>query len=173
MAALSHLLVRTVHVLGMALLLGGAALTWVSLRWTDTPTATVPADGARTAPGTDAGSESPDGATSAPATGAVVGPPAIAVGYEALFWTGVGAMVVTGVGNLGALAPAIPGPGTAWGATLAGKLLAVLGLLIGSALRSLVVERSSGAPRALSPWYAATTAYLTGLLLFAEVLAHG
>lgn len=172
MATLSHLLVRTVHVLGMALLLGGGALTWVVLRWTDPPTATDPADRARTAPDTVGGSDSADEAAVS-STGVGVGPPAVAVGYEVLFWTALGAMVVTGVGNLGALAPAIRGPGTAWGATLTVKLLAVLGLLVGSALRSLVVERSSGAPRALSPWYAATTASLAGLLVLAEVLAHG
>lgn len=140
MAALLHLLVRSVHVLGMALLVGGAAFTWGYLRWV----------------------------ASSGETGL-----AVAAGYEWLFWTALGTMVVTGVGNLGALAPAVPGPGTAWGGTLMVKLLAVLGLLLGSAVRTLLVDRVRTAPATLTPWYGATAAYLVGLLALAEVLAHG
>lgn len=135
--ALHHLLVRSVHVLGMALLVGGSVAAWAALRWTD-------AD-----------------------------PRRVAAGHEWLFWTALGAMVATGVGNLGTLAPAVPGPASAWGATLTVKLLAVLGLLVGSAARVLAVEGGRGGRGGLRRAYAATVWYLVGLLALAEVLAHG
>lgn len=101
--------------------------------------------------------------------------------YEWLFWAGAGVLVATGVGNLGALAPAVPGPGTAWGRPLALKLLAVLGLLVGSVPRTLAVVRWLGDPPARPPaaarrlraCYGATTAYLLLVVALAEVLAHG
>ncbi|MFB6160414.1 MAG: hypothetical protein ABEJ61_04455 [Haloferacaceae archaeon] len=104
-----------------------------------------------------------------------VAPLATAVTYEWLFWAGAGLLVATGVGNLGALAPAVPGG--RWGAVLAGKLVAVGALLVGSLLRTLVVCRvRAGAPlpaRRLRRGYGATAAVLVGVVVLAEVLAHG
>ncbi|WP_255150031.1 CopD family protein [Halorarius halobius] len=103
----------------------------------------------------------------------------LAVGYEWLFWAGAGALVATGVGNLGALAPAVPPLDTRWGLVLAVKLLAVLGFLLGSAVRTATVDRLASArppaavTRVLSRAYATTTLALVGLLALAEVLAHG
>lgn len=129
-----HLLIRFVHVLGMALLIGGSVAAWAGIRW-------------------DVGDSV-----------------RIATGYEWLFWTTVGVMIATGVGNLGVMAPAVPGPGTAWGLTLTVKLLSFVGLLVASAGRLLVVAvREDG----LRLWYAGTAWYLIALLGLAEVLAHG
>jgi hypothetical protein len=144
-----HVLVRLVHVAGMAVLLGGAVLAWAQLRTgTDDPLATAAA-------------------------------------YEWLFWGVIGLVVLTGVGNLGAMAPAVPGPGTDWGLTFAIKLAAVVGLLAGSLARTLAVARrraladsSNERPCVASlgrlpAVYAATVGYLLALVALAEVLARG
>lgn len=147
--ALTHLAVRWLHVLGMALALGGALLTWLLLR----ADARVPS-----------------------ATTLLV-----ASTYERLFWGAMGLLVMTGVGNLGTLAPSVPRG--AWSATLSAKLLLVVLLVVGSLVRSLlVVERRRDAATArdtaavddaLRYSYAATVALLGSVLVFAEVLAHG
>ncbi len=145
MSLASALLVRGVHVLAVAVALGGALLTWLSLR-------------------TDAD-------------------PTLATVYEWLCWGALGVVAMTGVGNLGALAPAVPGPDTSWGLTLVVKLVAVVGFLALSVARTGAVVRaradrddspavaSSGA--GLRALYAATAGYLVVLLALAEVLAHG
>lgn len=104
----------------------------------------------------------------------------LAVGYEWLFWAGAGVLVATGVGNLGALAPAVPAADTRWGLVLAIKLVAVLVLLGGSAVRTAMVDHAArvaathaAARRTLARAYAATSLYLVGLVALAEVLAHG
>lgn len=139
MAAL-HVLVRLVHVGGMAVLLGGAVLAWAQSR-----------------SGADA------------LTTATV--------YEWLFWGALGLVVLTGVGNLGAMGSAIPGPASDWGAVLAVKLAAVVGLLAGSLVRTLAVARwraADGPPGdRLGATYGATAGYLLVLVALAEVLAHG
>ena len=135
--AVLHLLVRTVHVLGMVALLGGSAFAWYAIRSGDSPS--------------------------------------LPVRYEWLFWGAMGAMLVTGVGNLGALGA--PGPGTRWGTILTVKLAFVTAFVVGSALRTLVVvrlrERGSTATGALRQLYGATTLALLVLVVLAEVLAHG
>ncbi|MFB6308977.1 MAG: CopD family protein [Haloarculaceae archaeon] len=140
MPGLVHLAVRFLHVIGMALLLGGAAVTWDRSRRASDPAELLDAAGR----------------------------------YEWLFWTVTGVMVATGVGNLGV--SGVADLSTRWGAVLAVKLLAVLGLLGGSVVRTLAVEDSTGAGSdavVLRRSYAATTLYLAGLLALAEVLAHG
>ncbi|WP_332897592.1 hypothetical protein [Haladaptatus sp. CMSO5] len=147
--ALSHLLVRSIHVLAMAVLLGGSAVVWLTVR------------------------------TRAPSPverGFLL---QLATGYEWLFWAALGTLVMTGVGNLGALAPAIPTLSTQWGVVLYTKLAAVIGLLLFSAGRTVAVARLREADIAanvvptLSRAYAGTTLYVLGLLALAEVLAHG
>lgn len=88
-----HLAIRTVHVLAMALLVGGAAGLWAAARRT------------------------PDDLH------------ALATGYEWLFWAALGVLVLTGVGNLGALGA--PGPATRWGQVLLAKLALVTAFVLG------------------------------------------
>jgi hypothetical protein len=93
----------------------------------------------------------------------------------------MGLLVVTGVGNLGALGP--PGPATRWGTVLTGKLLVVTAFVLGSFLRTLAVadlrRLSTGdaaAPRGrrfCRRAYAATAWTLVAVVALAEVLAHG
>ena len=148
----THVAVRWIHVLGMATLFGRAVLCWGLLRWVD----------------------------------AVASPPdtvlSVAATYEWLFWAGAGLLVLTGVGNLGAMAPAIPGPTTAWGASFATKLLGVGVLLVGSMVRTLGVAAlvarrpaTSGTRivERLRRGYAATALLLLAVVALAEVLAHG
>lgn len=130
--------------LAMALLFGGAVLTWGVLRTADEPTFRPAAT------------------------------------YEWLFWLGAGVAVLTGVGNLGTLAPALPDLGTAWGFAFGLKLVAVIGLLVGSSVRTLAVVRWSGTDRVPREFerrfclaYAATAGYLLAVVVLAEVLAHG
>jgi subtilisin family serine protease len=98
----------------------------------------------------------------------------VARGYEWLFWAAVGALVMTGVGNLGAFAPTLPGG--RWRATLDLKLGLLVVVLVGSALRtSLLVRlpRRSDSARILRAAYGATAVGLVAVLTLAEVLAHG
>ncbi|WP_420182004.1 CopD family protein [Haloarcula sp. KBTZ06] len=138
--------IRTLHVLAMAVLVGGTTLLWYSYR-----------------------------------SGAIASL-APARQFEWLFWAGVGVLVFTGVGNLGALGP--PGPGTDWGRTLLAKLTVVVALVVGSVVRTLLLvqasdrEATSGdlpptLQRTLSQAYGATAAVLLGIVVLAEVLAHG
>ncbi|GGK53959.1 hypothetical protein GCM10009067_03100 [Haloarcula sebkhae] len=146
MGALTSLAIRTLHVLAMAALVGGTTVLWYSYR-----------SGAI--------------ATLAPARQ-----------FEWLFWGEVGVLVFTGVGNLGALGP--PGPGTGWGRTLLVKLAVVVGFLGGSVVRTLLLVRASDREntfddlspalrRTLSRVYGATAAVMLGIVVLAEVLAHG
>lgn len=143
---LSTVVVRWLHVAGVAVVFGGATLTW-AVYW-----------------------HSPDAA------------PAVGRAYEWLFWGAAGVVVAAGVGNLGALAPAIPGG--EWDATLALKLPLVAVLLGLSLARTLLVVDGRGTnaganldvPRshvALTRAYAATTLLLALLVALGEVLAHG
>lgn len=150
MAEILHLAVRLLHVLAMALLVGGTALLWLGFQR----------------------------ATAATETTLLL---ATATSYEWLFWGAVGVVVATGVGNLGVIAPDIGGPGTDWGLTLAVKLLAVVLFVVGSAVRTVLVDHVDRVPvshnaairRTLARSYGATALYLAGVVLLAEVLAHG
>lgn len=105
--------------------------------------------------------------------------------YEWGFWAAVGVVVATGVGNLGALSPTVPGPDTGWGTTLSLKLVLVFVLLVGSVVRTVLAvdfsERTEIAPEqansrrlvALRSAYAITAVWLLVIVGFAEVLAHG
>lgn len=159
MSALLSLAIRTLHVLAVTVLVGGSAAAWYGYRI--------------------------DALTGLAAAGR----------FEWLFWTAVGVLVLTGVGNLGALGP--PGPSTDWGHILLLKLLLVLCLVGGSAVRTMVVVRARNAAsvesdtgtdarsvtgpaslsapfrRLLSNAYGATTGLLLGIVVLAEVLAHG
>ncbi|SFR99320.1 Copper resistance protein D [Halomicrobium zhouii] len=148
MAETLHVAVRTLHVLGMVVLLGGAGTVWYVARRDD------PGGGGDTAS-------------------------SLASGYEWAFWGALGVMVVTGVGNLGALGA--PGPETRWGSILLVKLAVVAAFVLGSLVRTVAVARmdawSDRAGVTNAPFYrrayGATTVVLLALVVLAEVLAHG
>lgn len=150
----SSLVIRTVHVLAVALAVGGAVLVWGFVRV-----------GARSA---------------RPSNGSQV--LALARTYEWVFWGAFGLLVVTGVGNLGSFAPGVPAPGTRWGTVLLAKLVVILGLLVLSVPRTLAVCRhGNGEPNLAGPdglarlrqAYGATAVALVAVLALAMVLAHG
>lgn len=99
---------------------------------------------------------------------------------ECAFWALLGLLLATGVGNVGSLGA--PGPGTRWGGLLATKLLVVLGVVLGSFLRTSLVlrapagdelRRESEFGTVLEGSYLATTVSLLAVVVLAEVLAHG
>lgn len=141
MSELLHLAIRTLHVLGMVVLLGGAGALWLAAR------------------------------------GQTDDLHRFAVTYEWLFWGAIGVMVLTGIGNLGALGA--PGPSTGWGQVLLVKLPLVVLLILGSAVRTLAIVRVTRAvsTSALAPWseraYGLTVVTLVAIVVLAEVLAHG
>lgn len=176
MASALHLVVRLVHVLGMAVLLGGAALAWDAFRGAGDHDASADAPDGTDADGNDADDDSEGAGESG--SGAL----RLAGHYEWVFWAAMGLLVVTGVGNLGALGP--PGPGTRWGTVLTAKLLVVTAFVLGSFLRTLAVvdlrARASTGPadgadgrRFCRRAYAATAWSLVAVVALAEVLAHG
>jgi putative copper export protein len=97
--------------------------------------------------------------------------------YEWTFWAALGVLVVTGVGNLGSVGA--PGPATAWGRTFLVKLVLVLAVVVGSAVRTLSVVHVTEDPavttrnRLVGRLYGATTVALVLVVVLAEVLAHG
>lgn len=100
---------------------------------------------------------------------------AIAVRYEQVFWAGIGVLVMTGVGNLGAFGLALPAPSTSWGANFTTKLLFVVALVALSLPRSLVVSRAArgGGSGPLRALYGATVLVFATILALATLLAHG
>lgn len=100
----------------------------------------------------------------------------VARGYEWLFWAAIGTLVMTGVGNLGAFAPTLPGG--AWRTTLDVKLGVLTLFAVGSAVRVQLLIRVDAAStrppnRLLQRAYGVTAVSLVALLTLAEVLAHG
>lgn len=138
----THLFVRWLHLLAMAVALGGSVLAWGVSR--------VAAADAETSL-------------------------AAATTYEVAFWGALGVLVVTGVGNLGALAPAIPRG--RWGIAFLAKLGLLLTVLVGSAVRTATVRAASDAATppttTLERGYALTTLALIAVVALAAVMAHG
>jgi uncharacterized membrane protein len=143
----THLFVRWLHVVAMAVALGGGALAWGVSRTAGASVDAADADAALT----------------------------VATAYEVAFWGALGVLVMTGVGNLGALAPAIPRG--QWGAAFVAKLGLLLVVLVASAVRTAAVltARNAAAPATttLERGYALTTVTLGGLVALAAVMAHG
>lgn len=101
----------------------------------------------------------------------------IAVRYEQVFWGAVGVVVMTGVGNLGALGVALPAPATSWGTTFVTKIWLVALFVALSLPRTLTVARMAGSAMndvpTLRTLYALTATLLAAILALAIVLAHG
>lgn len=103
---------------------------------------------------------------------------ASAARFEVAFWLAFGAIVATGIGNLGVFGLGLPGPETDWGRTFSLKLALVFVLMLVSAVRALAVIRlyDLELTREVSSFvhlYAATAA-LTAVIVCAAVwLAHG
>jgi hypothetical protein len=188
-----HSLVRLVHVLAMAVVVGGAVTVYVVLRAHTSPDHDIlrgdgGSDAGAGGSGRDAGTGSPRGGRLAPAgvagslstpgASTVALPNAVVrtlVAYEWLFWGAAGVLVATGVGNLGAFAPAIPGG--PWARLLAGKLGLVAIALVASLVRTLLVTRArAGTPvdaGALRRAYGLTAIAFGVVAALAVVLAHG
>ena len=101
----------------------------------------------------------------------------VAARYEQVFWAGLGVVVLTGVGNLGAFGLALPAPSTTWGGTFGLKMLSVVALVALSLPRSLIVarlQRGAGAPAdPMRSLYTATAGLLAAIAAMAVWLAHG
>ena len=148
-----HLLIRYLHIVAMALMLGGALLLWwLSVRVSAT-------DG--------------DARQQLMLFGAHR--------YELLFWLALGVIVMTGVGNLGAFGATLPGPQSAWGAKFIAKIGLVLVFILLSLMRTLFVARLGAAPTGALPAsavgfqyvYGGTTLFMLAILFLAVSLAHG
>jgi hypothetical protein len=143
-----HVAVRWLHVVAMAVALGGAALLFV-----------LAARLSR---------------VGIPAQALV----RIAALYEWIFWAAAGTLAMTGVGNLGAFGTALPPPQTGWGMTLTIKLGFVVLLVLLSLPRTLAVARlalgaASAAIGPLRALYGTTTAVFGTIAALAVWLAHG
>lgn len=88
---------------------------------------------------------------------------------EATLWAALGALVVTGVGNVGAYGTGLPGTGTRWGALLLAKLLFVVAVLALSLRRSMLVW--AGRPAVVG--YGTTAALAVIIASIGVWLAHG
>lgn len=100
-------------------------------------------------------------------------PSASARRYEYAFWAALAVLVLTGVGNVGAAAPAVPRPESPWGRQFTLKLLAVALFVAFSLVRTGVVARRRTDATVERGWYAATAAWVAVLVGLGVVLAHG
>ncbi len=99
-----HLLsfvIRCIHVMSMAFMLGGAILCW--------------------------GLSRPDAPTPDQYPRLLV---LVTQKYEFFFWTAIGIQIITGIGNIGAIGTGLLGPTSAWGLKLTIKLFAFLLLML-------------------------------------------
>ncbi len=147
-----HLLsfiIRCIHVLSMAFMLGGAILCWGLSR-----------------PGAPAPEQYPRLLLLATQK------------YEFFFWTAIGIQLITGIGNIGAIGTGLLGPTSAWGLKLTIKLFAFLLLMLLSVPRSTFNARLNQALPVVRPGlfralYAGTALYVAGIIILAVALAHG
>lgn len=146
--------IRSIHVLSMACLLGGAVLLTI-LVWD----AMRPEKSAHNA-------------------WLVIA----AQRYEWLFWLAIGVQIITGIGNLGSFGAGLPPPDSAWGLKLTIKLLAVALFIPISLVRTIVVARlynpqhatlSMPVVTAFKSAWGFTSVFLGAIVLLAEALAHG
>ena len=144
-----HWWVRLVHVIAATMVLGGAALVLLLTLY-------APGSGKQSNAVTLAAAE----------------------WYEWIFWIATAVLIATGIGNLGAFGVFLPDPDTRWGAILSLKLTLLLGLMVLSVVRTLVVVRTlegsaTPPPRVWRSLYGATTLVAVVIVAYAEALAHG
>ena len=106
----------------------------------------------------------------------------LALRYERLFWPVLALQVLTGVGNIGTLGEAVPGPATLWGGWLALKFIAI-GLVVPLSLtrtvavaRLVAVSERALPARGMSMFgrmYLTSAALLAAVVYLAVRLAHG
>jgi len=147
-----HFAVRWIHVFSMSLLVGGAALMYITCHL------------AKSEPLIDRSLLR------------------LLYGYEIVFWVAIGLMVMSGIGNLGTFGNALPNLQTAWGMKLLIKLILVVTLTLCALVRTFVVYRISLADvcnrsiswlQVMERFYVATLLLLAVILTFALGLAHG
>ena len=147
-------IIRCVHVMAMALVVGGSVVLCAMCM------------------GNRGGEELEPG-------GAVL---RLATRYERIFWSVLAILVLTGVGNLGAFAGHLPTRETLWGRKLLIKLFCVLALMVVSCVRTSVIahygyihgERLEGwARKMIGGAYAVTVLVAVAILTVALLLAHG
>lgn len=93
--------------------------------------------------------------------------------YEFLFWVAIGLVVVSGIGNVGRLAPNVPAFESRWGRLFALKLIAVVGLIAVSTVRSGIVARTGNDGDVDRRWYLLTAGWVAALAAIAVVMARG
>lgn len=100
--------------------------------------------------------------------------------FEPWAWAALGIIVITGIGNAGALGPGLPKPETPWGDRFLLKLGLVSVLLLVSTGRTLLVALAAAAPepppgtlRAIGRAYTATAVLMVGIAALGVLLAHG
>lgn len=164
---------RLLHLLGMAVLVGGAVAVAMhgSVR-DDEQRGVAPRDGVVAG-----------GAARAAATPIDVRTMlAAAARYERLFWPVLMVQVLTGVGNVGVMGSRAPGTGGPWGDLFGTKLLLVGVVLAASFVRTGVVALRLADPyaglsargaRVLRIGYGATAVALGVIVLLAIGMAHG
>src|SRR5688572_25754899 len=98
--------------------------------------------------------------------------------YEWGFWAAMGAVAMTGIGNLGAFGEGLPDASTEWGGKLAAKLFLVVAFFLFSLLRTmtLTLVSTNRTPATgvavLEGMYGATAALAAATMAFAVALAH-
>lgn len=151
-----HLLsfvIRCIHVMSMAFMLGGAILCWGLSR-----------------PGAPAPDQYPRLLL------------LVTQKYEFFFWTAIGIQIITGIGNIGAIGTGLLGPASSWGLKLTIKLFAFLLLMLLSLPRTTFNARLNPAtepaaavvrPGLFRSLYAGTALFVAGIVVLAVALAHG
>ncbi len=151
-----HLLsfvIRCIHVMSMAFMLGGAILCWGLSRPSDPPPEQYPRLLLF-----------------------------VTQKYEFFFWTTIGIQIITGIGNIGAIGTGLLGTNSSWGLKLTIKLFAFLLLMLLSLPRTTFNARLNPAqepaasivrPTVFRALYASTSLYIAGIVVLAVSLAHG
>lgn len=151
---------RLLHLLGMAVLVGGAVA--------------VAIHGAGRG-----GAEQRDGAGDAGDARAML---YAAARYERLFWPVLAVQALTGIGNVGLMGPQAPGLGGPWSVLFGAKLLVIIVVLATSLVRTGLVAQLLAEPdrrlsdhgsRVLRIGYGASAVALSAVVLLAIGMAHG
>lgn len=175
MPALDHhmldLIYRVTHLVGMAVLTGGAVLIAAAALGEPAGDSVVESTG------------DPDlHAGPAPTAGHPAHLCQSAARYEHLFWAVLMIQILTGIGSLGLFGGSVPAPESPWGGHFALKLSLVLVLAVLSVLRASVIAGLLGATGSQLPArarnlifgaYGGTAIVLVSIVVFAVRLTRG